>query len=147
MIRRLGVALAVIFFSWSPPAGATEFYQLTIRSGDVEHVFRVELAASDAERGKGLMFRRSLEPDQGMLFDFDGERQVSMWMRNTYIPLDMVFAGEDRIIHRIEARTEPFSETIIKAGAPTRYVFEVNAGTMARLGIVPGDQMIVPGSK
>lgn len=91
------------------------------------------------------MFRRHLPDDEGMLFDFGEERSVSMWMRNTYISLDMLFADADGVIHRIEARTEPFSEEIIEAGAPTRYVLEVAGGVSRRLGLGPGDRILVTG--
>ena len=90
------------------------------------------------------MFRRQLLPDRGMLFDFSAEQSVSMWMRNTYISLDMLFAGANGIIHNIAARTEPFSEKMIDAGGPTRFVLEVAGGTARRLGIKPGDRMLVP---
>ncbi len=90
------------------------------------------------------MFRRSLAPDRGMLFDFGEEQSVSMWMRNTYISLDMLFAGADGVIHSIAARTEPFSEKTINAGKPTRFVLELPGGTARRLGIAPGNRMLVP---
>jgi hypothetical protein len=116
---------------------------LGIETGAGVHEFEVELAETANERAKGLMFRRVLGDDQGMLFDFGAEQGVSMWMRNTYISLDMLFAGADGVIHRIAARTEPFSEKAIDAGAPTRYVLELKAGTARRLAIAPGDRMLV----
>ena len=90
------------------------------------------------------MFRRTLAPDAGMLFDFEREQMVSMWMKNTYLSLDMLFVRADGIIHRIEASTEPLSERSISSGAPVRAVLELNAGTAARLGLRPGDRLIHP---
>ena len=114
---------------------------LQILSGDKTHEFQVELADTDGERAQGLMFRRSLGPDRGMLFNFDVERPVSMWMRNTYIPLDMVFAKSDGTITRIASQTTPHSEDLISSGGPVKYVLELPGGTAQKLGLAPGDRL------
>lgn len=117
---------------------------LVIISGDKRHNFLVETARNDAERARGLMFRKSMPADQGMLFDFERDQMVTMWMKNTYIPLDMLFVLADGRIHRIEQRTEVESERTISSGAPVRAVLELNAGTAERLGLKPGDKLIHP---
>jgi uncharacterized membrane protein (UPF0127 family) len=90
---------------------------------------------------RGLMFRKELAPDRGMLFDFGQERPVAMWMRNTYVPLDMFFIRGDGLIVNIARDTVPLSERTIEAVAPVRYVLEVPAGTAARIGARPGDRV------
>ncbi|MFL5232396.1 MAG: DUF192 domain-containing protein, partial [Microvirga sp.] len=88
---------------------------------------------------RGLMFRHRLPEDRAMLFDFIDPKPVSMWMKNTYIPLDMLFvAGDGRVVH-IAANTKPQSLDVITAGRPVKAVIEVAGGTAARLGIKPGD--------
>lgn len=124
--------------------GGVRLETLEIVSGDKRHRFRIELARNDADRARGLMFRQSMPADQGMLFDFERDQMVSMWMRNTFIPLDMVFIFADGRIHRIEARTEVQSERTISSGVPVRAVLELNAGTAERLGIKAGDKLIHP---
>ncbi|MGL5447258.1 MAG: DUF192 domain-containing protein [Rhabdaerophilum sp.] len=115
---------------------------LTITSGDKRHNFRIELARNESDRARGLMFRQSMPADQGMLFDFERDQMVSMWMRNTFIPLDMIFVFADGRIHRIEHRTEVQSERTISSGVPVRAVLELNAGTAERLGLKAGDRLI-----
>lgn len=115
--------------------------RLDIVSGERRHSFLVEVMRNDADRGRGLMFRQSMPQDQGMLFDFERDQMVTMWMKNTYIPLDMVFIFADGRIHRIESRTEPESEKQISSGVPVRAVLELNAGVASRLGLRPGDRI------
>jgi len=108
------------------------------------HVFAVEIADNDAEREKGLMYRRELPEGQGMLFDFHRDQEVSFWMQNTYIPLDMVFIRSDGRILRIAENTEPLSTRLIPSGGPVRAVLEVIGGTTRKLGIAPGDRVASP---
>jgi uncharacterized protein len=105
------------------------------------HVFEVEFANTDESRARGLMFRRYMAPNRGMLFDFGAEREVGMWMQNTYIPLDMLFIRADGIVTRIEERTEPLSTRTISSGGPVRSVLELNGGLTANLGIRAGDRV------
>lgn len=122
--------------------GRAEMESLTIVSQDgVSHVFMVELANDDAERARGLMFRREMAPDAGMLFDFEQDRLVSMWMKNTYIPLDMLFISADGAIATIAQMTEPHSLKSISSRVSVRAVLELNGGTAARLGISTGDRV------
>ena len=128
----------------SPPAGSMEQQTLEIVSKSGVHVFTVELAVSDEERQKGLMFRRSLPESQGMLFDFKRDQDVSMWMHNTYVSLDMIFIRGDGRILRIAENTPTESDRIIPSGGPVRAVLEVVAGTAKKFGIAPGDRVASP---
>jgi uncharacterized membrane protein (UPF0127 family) len=125
-------------------ARAADESMLEIVTKDGVHVFTIEMARSDEERQKGLMFRRELPEGRGMLFDFKPDQDVSMWMRNTYIPLDMLFINGDGTIRRIAENTEPLSEKTIPSGGPVRGVLEVIGGTAKKLGIKAGDKVAHP---
>lgn len=103
--------------------------------------FAVEIAQSDAEKAKGLMFRTKLGENEGMLFPYGHDQEVTMWMRNTYIPLDMLFIRKDGIIHRIEAHTEPLSDRVIASDGEVYAVLEIAGGAAERQGIKPGDRV------
>jgi uncharacterized protein len=143
--RRL-LLMLVLLASMLPGLGHAEAQDyatatLTILSGGGPHAFKVELAETPAQMEQGLMFRRELAPDAGMLFDFKTPQVATMWMRNTLIPLDMLFvAGDGRIVN-IHERAVPQSDAIIAAAAPVRFVIELNGGTAARLGIKPSDRV------
>ncbi len=109
-----------------------------------ERLLTIELAQSPEEMSLGLMYRTSLPDGQGMLFPSPAEREVSMWMRNTYIPLDMIFIRANGTIHRIEAMTQPLSEAIVASNGPVLAVLEVAGGGAERLGITAGDQVRHP---
>jgi uncharacterized protein len=145
-VRALAFALALAA-AWlvAPlPAGSAEQQTLEIVSKSGVHVFTVELAVSDEGRQKGLMFRRSLPESQGMLFDFKTDQDVSMWMRNTYVSLDMIFIRGDGRIQRIAENTQTESDRIIPSGAPVRAVLEVVAGTAKKFGLPRGDRVASP---
>ena len=136
------VALLVVAAFASPAlaeSGALE--PLTIETGAGVHAIEVEVARTAAERGVGLMHRTELAPDRGMLFDFGATRQVTMWMKNTLISLDMFFADEEGRIVTIAARTTPLSEKRIPSGGPVRYVLEMIGGSAERLGVAVGDRL------
>jgi uncharacterized membrane protein (UPF0127 family) len=117
---------------------------LTIITAGAPHRFTVEIATSTAQMMQGLMFRKSLAPDAGMLFDYQAPSMASMWMKNTLIPLDMLFVDATGHIVNIHERAVPGSLDAIAAAAPVRAVVELNGGTSARLGIRPGDRVIFP---
>jgi len=118
---------------------------LVIVSRGGRHTFSVEVARNEADRAQGLMFRRSLAPDRGMLFDFGPRVEpILMWMKNTYIPLDMVFIRPDGTVARVAENAEPLSTRTISSGEPVSAVLEVSGGTAARLGIKPGDRVEHP---
>lgn len=108
------------------------------------HHFTIELATTPEQHSRGLMFRHNLAADAGMLFDFGHKRMIAMWMKNTFIPLDMVFIDDNGRILRIAERTVPQSLETISSGEEARAVLEVNGGTAARLGIHPGDRVVHP---
>ena len=112
------------------------------RAGRFE--FEVELALTPTQRAHGLMFRESLADDHGMLFDFGAPQPVAMWMRNTYIPLDMLFIRGDGQIARIIRDAQPLSDTVLDFGEPVRAVLELRGGVTAKLGIQPGDHVVHP---
>ena len=120
---------------------AFELQPLEIASKSGVHMFAVEMANTPEEQAKGLMFRRSLPEGQGMLFDFHEEQPASFWMKNTYIPLDMIFIRADGRILRIAENTVPLSEALVPSGGPVRAVLEVIGGTARKLGIAPGDRV------
>jgi uncharacterized membrane protein (UPF0127 family) len=138
------VALAFLVWAGAVERAAADTQTLEIASKTGVHVFAVEMAATDEQRSRGLMFRRSLPAGQGMLFDFKQDQVITMWMRNTYVSLDMIFIRNDGTIARIAENTEPLSERIISSGAPVRAVLEVVAGTVRRLGLAPGDRVAHP---
>jgi uncharacterized protein len=122
-------------------ARAAELQTLEIASKTGVHAFQVEMAITPEEKEHGLMFRRELPEGQGMLFDFQFDQNVAFWMKNTYIPLDMLFIRADGRILRIAENTEPLSERNIPSGGPVRAVLEVIGGTAKKLGIAPGDRV------
>jgi uncharacterized membrane protein (UPF0127 family) len=117
---------------------------LTIITAGGPHKFAVELATTPAQMEQGLMFRQSLAPDAGMLFDYQAASMAMMWMKNTLIPLDMLFVDAEGRIVNIHERAVPGSLATIVAIAPVRAVIELNGGTAARLGIRPGDRVVFP---
>jgi uncharacterized membrane protein (UPF0127 family) len=120
-----------------------ETSKLVIQTQDGKrHDFRVELALNQRQRMQGLMYRPKLAPGAGMLFDYGRETPVAMWMKNTIVPLDMLFIGADGVVVNIAQRTVPGSLTPIPSDGAVRAVLEINAGTTVRLGIKPGDRVL-----
>src|SRR5947209_5321872 len=133
----------------SAPLRAASFQPLEIVTKNGVQAFSVEMATTDEEKQTGLMYRKELADGKGMLFDFNPEQQVSMWMKNTYVSLDMIFIRADGRILRIAENTEPLSTKIISSQGLARAVLEVPAGTAQKYGIRPGDRVGHPlfGSK
>lgn len=123
------------------PQGPTE--PLTIVTASGPHKFAVEVMRTPAELERGLMFRRAMPADHGMIFDFKTVQPVMMWMRNTYIPLDMVFIAPSGKVVSV-GHGKPLSDHIIHSGGPVLGVLEVNAGTAAKIGLKPGDTVVFP---
>jgi uncharacterized membrane protein (UPF0127 family) len=113
-------------------------------AGGGRHAFKVELALTSAEQARGLMWRESLPTGAGMLFLYDSPTRASFWMRNTLIPLDLIFIGADGRIVNIHANARPLDETAILSKSPVTGVLEINGGLAARLGIRPGDRVAHP---
>lgn len=141
----LAVAGAAFPVAGAVGAGPSAVSELVIRSADGRaHAFKVEVMDDPAGRALGLMHRPSLAPDAGMLFDYGQEQAVSMWMKNTLIPLDMLFiAADGRVVH-IAERTVPHSLVSIGTAQPVLGVLEINGGTVAHLGLKAGDRVEHP---
>jgi uncharacterized membrane protein (UPF0127 family) len=134
-------AAALVLLFVALPAAALDRAKVEIEAGSARHLFLVEVARSDAERERGLMERTSLPLNTGMFFVFDREELVNMWMKNTFVSLDMIFADTEGRIVSIASDTEPMSLRIISSGVPAKSVLEVRAGTARRLGIRVGDRL------
>jgi uncharacterized protein len=128
----------------APASVSFEESSLTVDAADGQFEFLVEMAVNPAQRSQGLMFRESLDDDRGMLFDFGKSQRATMWMRNTYVPLDMLFIDEGGQITQIAANTQPLSDAVIASREPVRAVLELRGGISAKLGIRPGDRVIHP---
>ncbi|MSO81615.1 MAG: DUF192 domain-containing protein [Alphaproteobacteria bacterium] len=140
LLLLVGLALA------APAAGQSgavlERSTLVVESaGGAIHSFDVELALSPDQKSKGLMHRREMAPDAGMLFVYAAPQIISMWMQNTYLPLDMVFIGMGGRVAHIVERTVPLSTAIVSSRERVVAVLELNAGTVSRLGLARGDRV------
>ena len=140
----VALLIALVLVIAQPTGRAADADTLEIVSKTGVHVFSVELAVTDEQRTRGLMERRSLPEGRGMLFKFEPDQVIQMWMHNTYIPLDMIFIRSDGRILRIAENTTPLSDRVISSGAAARGVLEVIAGTARKLGIAPGDRVAHP---
>lgn len=127
-----------------PLAACADDSRLVIKSQNGEHAFTVEVVDTPEGHARGLMFRQSLAPDAGMLFDFKQSREVSFWMQNTFIPLDMLFITHDGVIARIHVNARPHDTTSIPSGEPVEFVLEVPGGRTVELGIAAGDKVEHP---
>lgn len=128
--------------SEAQPQEAAETVPLTIRTRGGIRDFDVELAVTPAEQSRGLMFRESLPENGGMLFPFPAPRIAGFWMRNTLIPLDMIFIRDDGTIANIAAQTIPYSLDSVISDGPVVAVLEIAGGRSAELGIAPGDRVV-----
>jgi uncharacterized membrane protein (UPF0127 family) len=155
MVLRFAAVLALALAACSPNSGdaaastpaavhaesGLRVVPLTIQRGDKQLSFRVEVAASPQEQAQGLMFRTKMGADEGMIFPMNPPRQASFWMRNTVIPLDLIFIGTDGRINNIAANAVPYDETPLLSVGLAKGVLELNGGRAAELGIVAGDQV------
>ena len=114
---------------------------LVLVTASGERKIAIEIAETPDEKALGLMYRTSVPELTGMLFPYGKPQEITMWMRNTYVSLDMVFIRADGVVHRIEANTEPLSERVIASNGDVTAVLELAAGAAARLGLGPGDKV------
>ncbi len=140
----LSFGLLALGFEADVAASAAALEPLQIVTSSGTHDFQVEIAADDANRERGLMNRRFMPADHGMLFEFERDAPVSFWMKNTYIPLDMIFISPAGMVTNIVAGAEPLSERIIPSGPPCLGVLEVNGGVAASIGLKIGDKVRHP---
>lgn len=136
-----GLFLVLALLVQNFPAQALPRDILVIRTSGGSYRFNVELAVTEEERAKGLMFRQELDPDAGMLFLYNQDQAVTFWMKDTPLPLDMIFIASDGKITQIVRHAEPYSENLIPSNTYIRGVLEVNAGTADRFNIAPGDHV------
>ncbi len=143
---RLAALLAALLFAWPAAAqdAAATREELIVTTQAGAQKFQVEVADDPRERSRGLMFRREMARDHGMLFDFGAEEPASFWMENTYLPLDMIFIRADGTVESIAERTTPLSRRSVPSKGPVRYVLEINGGLSDELGIRPGDKVSGP---
>jgi uncharacterized membrane protein (UPF0127 family) len=123
------------------PAYAMRRETLKLLTAHGTHVIDVEIADTPEEKAQGLMFRTRMDDKSGMLFFYAAPQEITMWMRNTYIPLDMVFIRANGVVHRVEARTEPLSEDIIASRGDVAACLELAGGAAERLGLKAGDRV------
>ena len=131
------MALLLVLVGTASACSAGDYGVLHTAKG--AFAFTLEIADTPAAREKGLMFRTSLAPDAGMLFDYHGEQQTSFWMQNTLIPLDMVFIGADGVVRTIHANARPMDTTPIPSEVPVQFVLEIAGGRGAEIGLKVGD--------
>jgi uncharacterized membrane protein (UPF0127 family) len=141
-MRVAAVVVLCVVAGSGAQAASVQPLEIVTKSG--VQVFSVEMATTEQEKETGLMYRKELPDGKGMLFDFSPEQQVSMWMKNTFISLDMIFIRADGRILRIAENTEPQSTRIISSGGLAKGVLEVIAGTAKKYGIEPGDRVAHP---
>ena len=157
-MRAIGLMLAAMCLACSPqgqaetaapaapvaavhPVSGLEVIPLTVTSGSKRHPFRVEVAASGPEQARGLMFRTELGPDEGMIFPYRSPQILGFWMKNTPLPLDIIFIDEDGRIINIAAQTTPYSLESVYSDRAAMAVLEIPGGRAAQLGIKPGDKV------
>jgi uncharacterized membrane protein (UPF0127 family) len=138
----LRLAAALLLLTVAAACSADNRVVLHTAKGDF--AFNVEIADSEASRAKGLMFRTSLAPDAGMLFDYRHEQLATFWMQNTLIPLDMIFIGADGTVKTIHVNARPMDTTTIPSEVPVRFVLEIAGGRSQEIGLAVGDRMEHP---
>lgn len=140
----LALVFAGLLLSGCKGAASAGTVPLTISSSGKVHRFTVEVARTEVEQERGLMFRDRLGPDEGMIFPMSPPRAASFWMKNTVIPLDMIFIRADGTIARIAAETEPYSVAPVSSGEPVAAVLEIKGGRAGELGISEDDKVDWP---
>jgi len=144
LLSRRALIVVASLLAFSVAAGAQQLAtfsksKLMIETAKGKFPFDIELALTPPQMEQGLMFRRSLAADAGMLFDYGDPQPIAMWMKNTLIPLDMIFIGKDGKVVDFRERAVPMSLDTIEPKVPARAVLEVNAGTVSRLDLHVGD--------
>lgn len=141
MLRKFFFICALLLIAPAALAAGLPRDVVLLETGSSQFRFEVEVADDPAERAEGLMYRKTLADNAGMLFLYAKPQPVEFWMKNTLLSLDIVFVRADGTIARIAANTTPMSEDLIPSGEPIRAVLEVKAGTMRQLGVTVGDRL------
>lgn len=139
-LRGAGIAMALLLVA-APLAACSDEGKLVLHSATGDYNFNVEVVDTDATRAQGLMYRQELAEDAGMLFDFKKEQRVSFWMRNTFIPLDMIFIDAQGVVKNIHVNARPHDPTGIPSDGPVQYVLEIPGGRSVAIGLKAGDTM------
>lgn len=143
-VLRRAAAIAAVAVVALPLAACSDEGKLVLHSSTGDYDFNVEVVDTKESRAQGLMFVQELADDAGMLFDFKQEREVSFWMRNTFIPLDMIFVGADGVVKNIHVNARPHDVTGIPSEGPVQFVLEIPGGRSVEIGLKPGDTMEHP---
>jgi hypothetical protein len=138
-LRAALLSLATFALGVSLAACSASEDRVIVHTATGDYTFRIEIADTNETRQMGLMFRQELSSDAGMLFDFFEERQASFWMRNTLIPLDMIFIASDGTVRNVHVNARPQDPTSILSDGPVRFVLEIPGGRSVEIGIAPGD--------
>lgn len=139
-LRHAGAVIALALLAL-PAAVLADESKLVLQTATGEYSFNVQVVDTPESRAQGLMFVTELADDAGMLFDFKEERPVSFWMRNTFIPLDMIFVGADGLVRNVHVNARPHDVTSIPSDGPVQYVLEIPGGRSVEIGLQPGDRM------
>ena len=142
MMHFKSISLAISLFFINFFILSNDKIDLVIYNNDNKHInFEVEISQTPIERSKGLMFRKSLPQNQGMLFIFPNENIIKMWMKNTFIPLDMIFLSEKKIIVDFKKNLKVLSKDIIQSNVKSKYVLEINSGLINKYDIKIGNRV------
>lgn len=136
--------LAMVTLAMLPLAACSDEGRLVLNTDSGAYAFAVEVVDTPETRARGLMFRQELADDAGMLFDFKEEREVSFWMMNTFIPLDMIFIGADGVVKTVHVNARPQDPTSIPSQVPVQFVLEIPGGRSEEIGLEPGDTVEHP---
>ncbi|WP_112941750.1 MULTISPECIES: DUF192 domain-containing protein [unclassified Rhizobium] len=148
--HRIRSAFWALFFMLALPAFAQSVVKFDKEPLVIEttagqkYNFTVEIADTNEQRQRGLMYRQDMAADAGMIFDFGASKRVQMWMENTVLPLDMLFVDRAGIVRGVKQNAVPYSRDIIDSVSPVKYVIELNAGAAAKLGLKAGDRVTSP---
>jgi uncharacterized membrane protein (UPF0127 family) len=142
-LRRAGIAMAVLLAA-APLTACSDEGKLVLHSSTGDYKFNVEVVDTAESRAQGLMYRQELADNAGMLFDVKGEQPVSFWMRNTFIPLDMIFVDAKGVVKNIHVNARPHDPTGIPSDGPVQFVLEIPGGRSVEIGLKPGDTMDHP---
>lgn len=143
LLRPIAILVAIVV-ALTPLAACSADNRLVVHTATGDHAFAVEVVDTPDSRAKGLMFRQSLADDAGMLFDFKENRPVSFWMRNTFIPLDMIFIRPDGTVANVHVNAIPHDPTGIPSDGPVQFVLEIAGGRSVEIGLKPGDRIEHP---
>ena len=145
-LRAVGLVLALAI-GLAPLAACSSDDRLVLHTATGDYPFTVEVVDTPAGRAEGLMYRQSLAPDAGMLFDFKETRETAFWMRNTFIPLDMIFIDAAGVVKTVHVNAKPHDPTSIPSGVPVQFVLEIPGGRSVEIGLKPGDTVEHPRMK